>query len=166
MKNHANVPDVNKVTDKNFRLEISKSLVRKLKTKAYHNFNKLTSPILFFAEHQFYPNNFLKLMILLIKKENDKMKDNGLEIDAYRAKEMDKALLLSKLFERNYYAPIKDLLDKLGKREMSDSDAQAEFMKIYAQANIKAETSRLDENYPLWLWNYLKHYDPKLSATW
>ncbi len=88
---------------------------------------------------------------------------NSTEIDAYRAKEMDKALMLSKLFEREYYEPIKNILDTMGTR--GEKEAQAEFMRIYERAQIKP-TKDMDENLPVWLWNYLKHYDPKLSATW
>ena len=70
-----------------------------------------------------------------------------LEID--RALAMDRALIMSQLFQAEYFEQIIQIIN--------GSKDQGQFNKVCTAANITDTTQQK------WLWNYLKNYDPTIN---
>lgn len=82
----------------------------------------------------------------------------------YREKETAKALKMAILFSEPHFSEIVEILNDLGNIEdLQEREKIAELKKSQFFEAFKG--TKIEEKEQLWLWNYLKHYDPKLSAN-
>jgi hypothetical protein len=70
-----------------------------------------------------------------------------------RAKAMDRAFLMSRLFRREHFYDIVVAINNKEDRKQAATD----FM------NVCTKSAGLSEDQAVWLWNYLKRYKPELA---
>jgi hypothetical protein len=74
-----------------------------------------------------------------------------------RAKEMDKALLMAKLFREEFFEPITTMVYEVSTKKVKAADLEPKFIYFCEKAEIDAENAK-------WLWGYLSNYNPKNSG--
>jgi hypothetical protein len=75
-----------------------------------------------------------------------------------RAAEMDKALLMAKLFQKKFFEPITDMIEQVSSKKATAEMLEPKVIEICAKADIDKENA-------IWLWNYLSKYDAKKSGN-
>jgi hypothetical protein len=73
-----------------------------------------------------------------------------------RASAMDRALYMSKLFQKQHFDKIMAVINQKAAMKLSEDAAKDLFIEVCGEAG-------LIEDETLWLWNYLVHYKPELT---
>ena len=69
---------------------------------------------------------------------------------------MDRALYMTKLFQKTHFNKIMGILTQKADNKLTEAEAKDLFIEVCGEAGlITAEI--------LWLWNYLKNYNPALT---
>jgi hypothetical protein len=101
-----------------------------------------------------------------IRNDMEKMKIT-MRTDKERAMAMDKAFMMSKLFQEPYFSAIEEALTRLPK---DAAGAENLFLETFVKFREEGQPEILTKEQKVWLWNYLKHYDAKKdwmpSADW
>jgi hypothetical protein len=84
--------------------------------------------------------------------------------DKERAMAMDRALFMTKLFQKQHFDKIIAIINqyyvdvKNAKGDVVESEAEDAFIEVCGEADLTG-----DER--IWLWNYLKNFDPDLAEA-
>jgi hypothetical protein len=78
--------------------------------------------------------------------------------DKDRAMAMDRALYMSKLFQKQHFDKIMAVINQKAAMKLSEDAAKDLFIEVCGEADLTGDEM-------IWLWNYLKNFDPDLAEA-